>query len=89
MTELLKQPQYAPFVVEEQVVSLYAGVNGYLEKIESTQVRDFEDQLIESIKLKGDDILSSIREEKQINEVTEGKLKVYLDKFVEEFLANK
>ncbi|MDA9163597.1 F0F1 ATP synthase subunit alpha [Rickettsiaceae bacterium] len=89
LTELLKQPQYAPFVVEEQVVSLYAGVNGYLEKIESTQVRAFEDQLIESIKLKGDDILSSIREEKQINEVTEGKLKVYLDKFVEEFLANK
>ncbi len=89
LTELLKQPQYAPFVIEEQVVSLYAGVKGYLDKIESNQVREFEDKLLESIKLKGDDIMASIREEKKINEVTEGKLKVYLEKFVEEFLANK
>ena len=89
LTELLKQPQYAPFVIEDQVVSLYAGINGYLEKIEVTKIREFENQLLESIKLKGDDILTSIREEKQINEVTEGKLKVYLKKFVEEFLANQ
>lgn len=88
LTELLKQPQYAPFVVEEQVVSLYAGVNGYLEKISVSKVRDFEDKLIDDIKLKGESILTSIREEKQLNAETEEKLKTYLAKFVEEFLGN-
>jgi F-type H+-transporting ATPase subunit alpha len=88
LTELLKQPQYAPFVVEEQVVSLYAGVNGYLEKIDASKVRQFESRLIEEIKLKGESILTSIREEKQINKETEEKLKNYLTNFVEEFLGN-
>ncbi len=88
LTELLKQPQYSPFVVEEQVISLYAGVNGYLEKIDAAKVRDFEDKLIDDIRLKGESILTSIREEKQLSEETEEKLKTYLTKFVEEFLGN-
>lgn len=88
LTELLKQPQYSPFVVEEQVISLYAGVKGYLEKIEAVKVRQFEDELIEDIRLKGEDILASIREEKQLSEDVEDKLKAYLAKFVEEFLDN-
>ena len=88
LTELLKQPQYSPFVVEEQVISLYAGVNGYLEKIDAAKVRDFENKLIDDIRLKGESILTSIREEKQLSEETEEKLKTYLTKFVEEFLGN-
>ena len=88
LTELLKQAQYAPFVVEEQVVSLYAGVKGYLEKIDTSQVREFENKLLDDIRLKGDDILSSIKKDKQLNEETEKKLKAYLEKFVEEFLGN-
>jgi F-type H+-transporting ATPase subunit alpha len=88
LTELLKQPQYAPFVLEEQVVSLYAGVNGYLDKIDTSKVREFEDKLIDDIKLKGESILTSIREEKQLNKETEEKLKTYLTKFIEEFLGN-
>ncbi|MDP5110080.1 MAG: F0F1 ATP synthase subunit alpha [Rickettsiaceae bacterium] len=89
LTELLKQPQYSPFVVEEQVVSLYAGVNGYLEKIDVSKVRDFEDKLIDDIKLKGEGILTSIREEKQLSKENEDKLKTYLAEFVEEFLGNQ
>lgn len=89
LTELLKQPQYSPFVVEEQVVSLYAGVNGYLEKIDVSKVRDFEDKLIDDIKLKGEGILTSIREEKQLSKENEEKLKAYLAEFVEEFLGNQ
>ncbi len=88
LTELLKQAQYAPFVVEEQVVSLYAGVKGYLEKIDTSQVREFENKLLDDIRFKGDDILSSIKKDKQLNEETEKKLKAYLEKFVEEFLGN-
>jgi F-type H+-transporting ATPase subunit alpha len=87
LTELLKQPQYSPVVVEEQVVILYAGVKGYLDKIAVSKVRLFEDKLMEDIRLKGENILSSIREEKQLNEETEEKLKVYLARFVEEFLG--
>ncbi len=88
LTELLKQPQYSPFAVEEQVVSLYAGVNGYLEKVEATQVRQFEDKLIEDIRLKGGDILTSIRQEKQLKKNTKEALKVYLTRFVRNFLDN-
>lgn len=86
LTELLKQPQYSPFKVEEQVVSLYAGVNNYLQKIDVSKVRSFEDKLINDIKLKGEDILSAIRVEKQISPDTEEKLKIYLTHFVQEFL---
>lgn len=89
LTELLKQSQYSPFVVEEQVVSLYAGVNGYLEKIDVSKVRDFENKLIEDIRLKGESILTSIREEKQLSKENEDRLKTYLAEFVEEFLGNQ
>ena len=51
-------------------------------------MREFEDKLLDDMRLKGDDILSSIREEKQLNEKVEEKLKTYLGKFVEEFLDN-
>jgi F-type H+-transporting ATPase subunit alpha len=88
LTELLKQAQYTPFVVEEQVVSLYAGVKGYLEKIDTSKVREFENKLLDDIRLKGDDILSSIKKDKQLDKETEKKLKAYLEKFVEEFLGN-
>ena len=88
LTELLKQPQYAPFVIEEQVISLYAGVKGYLEKIDIPRVCEFENKLLDDMRLKGDDILSSIRQERHLNEKVEEKLKTYLSKFVEEFLEN-
>jgi len=88
LTELLKQPQYSPVVVEEQVISLYAGVRGYLEKIDVSKVRLFEDKLMHDVRLKGDSILSAIRAQKNLSEETEEALKAYLDKFVEEFLDN-
>ncbi len=89
LTELLKQPQFSPFNIEEQVVSLYAGVNNYLLKIDVSKVRAFEDKLINDIKLKGEDILSAIRIEKQISAETEEKLKIYLKNFVQEFLGQQ
>jgi len=89
LTELLKQPQYSPFVVEEQVISLYAGVNGYLERIDVSKVQDFENKLLDNIRLKGEGILRAIREEKQLSSENEEKLKTYLAEFVEEFLGNQ
>ncbi len=88
LTELLKQAQYSPFVVEEQVVGLYAGVNGYLEKIDTAKIREFETKLLDDIRLKGNDILDAIRKEKALSEETEEKLKSYLERFVNDFLDN-
>ena len=88
LTEILKQPQYSPFVVEEQVVTLYAGVRGYLEKIKPSDVKKFEQELISNIRLTGDAILKAIRQEKDLSKKTEEKLKLFLEKFLKEFLDN-
>ena len=86
LTELLKQPQYSPFVVEEQVVSLYAGTRGYLERIKVSDVKRFEHELIEDIRLKASDILGIIAKDKDLSAGTEEKLKVYLTEFLKEFV---
>lgn len=87
LTELLKQPQNSPLPFEEQVVVLYLG-KYCLEKILVSQVRDFENKLLNDIKLKGEDILSSIRNEKDLTEDTKKKLDLYLNDFLESFLNN-
>jgi F-type H+-transporting ATPase subunit alpha len=88
LTELLKQPQYSPFSLEEQIVSLYVGVKGYLDDIAVDKVKLFEDILIQDIKLKGDHILSAIANEKDLSEDTEKNLKEYLDDFLKDFKGN-
>ena len=85
LTELLKQPQYTPLPVEEQVAVIFAGVNGYTDDIDTNQITNFEMQYLSSIRDKGGDILASIRDEKEISEQTEGKLKAFLDDFKKSF----
>ena len=74
LTELLKQPQYQPLAVEEQVAVIYAGVNGYTDSIGVSDVTRFEAQLLAAIRDKGTDILNTIRDEKALSDDTEGKL---------------
>ncbi|MBM08734.1 MAG: F0F1 ATP synthase subunit alpha [Magnetovibrio sp.] len=85
LTELLKQPQYTPLPVEEQVAVIFAGVNGYTDDIDTNQITNFEMQYLSSIRDKGGDILTSIRDEKEISEQTEGKLKAFLNDFKKSF----
>ncbi len=85
LTELLKQPQYKPLSVEEQVIVIFAGVNGYTDGIEVSEVTGFESQLLKSIGDAGADILASIREEKTLSDETEAKLKSFLDDFSKSF----
>ncbi len=85
LTELLKQPQYAPVPVEEQVVSIFAGVNGYTDGIEINKVTEFESRLLEEIRAKGSDILDAIRSEKEISEGTEAKLTKFMDAFTKTY----
>ncbi|MDR3516969.1 MAG: F0F1 ATP synthase subunit alpha [Azospirillaceae bacterium] len=86
LTELLKQAQFHPMPVEEEVVSIYAGVRGYLDKIKVEDINRFEQQLLDGIRTKGANILDLIRTEKQISKDTEEKLKTYLDNFAKVFV---
>ena len=85
LTELLKQPQFSPLKTEEQVVAIYAGVNGYLDTLPVTKVRDFEDGLLRVMRDKHMDILDSIRTEKQITDAMAPKLKAAVDAYAKAF----
>lgn len=87
LTELLKQGQYSPLVVEEQVVVIYAGVKGYLDKVDTKNVVAFEESLLSEMRSKHKDLLASIRTEQKLTEDSEGKLKAILEKFVKVFVA--
>ena len=85
LTELLKQDQYSPMAIEDQVVSIYAGTKGYLDAIEVRDVQRFEQSLIGALKTKAPDILASISESKVLDDDVEGKLKSFLDDFAQSF----
>src|SRR5499427_2645966 len=85
LTEILKQPQFSPMKVEEQVVVIYAGVNGYLDPIAVKDVQRFETELLRYMRAEHTDILDSIRDKKEITKETGEKLKVAVDKFAKAF----
>jgi F-type H+-transporting ATPase subunit alpha len=86
LTELLKQNQYSPMGFEEQVVSIYSGVKGYLDKISVKEITKFEKELLLKIKNNYPEILDSIKKEQKIDEKTENKLKNAIEEFVAIFL---
>ncbi len=85
LTELLKQPQFAPFPVEEQVISIYAGTRGYLDKLAVNQIGKFEAELLQSIRAGHKDLLDGIRKEKALTPDLEAKLKSILENFSKNF----
>jgi F-type H+-transporting ATPase subunit alpha len=85
LTELLKQPQYSPLPVEEQVVVIFAGVRGYLDKIEVKEITRFEEALLGEIRSKHGDILDTIRNEQALSEETEKKLSAAAEAVVKTF----
>ena len=72
--------------VEEQVVSIFAGVKGFLDDIDNSKIKDFEDQLLSSIKSQASDILSNIVSSGKLDEANEAKLKDFITNFKKEFL---
>jgi F-type H+-transporting ATPase subunit alpha len=86
LTELLKQDQYSPLPVEEQVAVIFAGVRGYLDPVPVQKVTEFENKLREELKANGQDILETIRTEKEVSEATEEKLKAFIEKFSKTFV---
>ncbi|MFL6018435.1 MAG: F0F1 ATP synthase subunit alpha, partial [Gaiellaceae bacterium] len=84
MVATLNQPQYQPWPMEEQVVALFAGNEGYLDKIPVPQVPRFQDELREHLRAEGS-VFKTIRESGNIDEETEKKLRAELDKFTNTF----
>jgi F-type H+-transporting ATPase subunit alpha len=87
LTELLKQPQYKPFAVEEQVVVIYAGTRGFLDTVPVNKIGAYQERLLSKLKSDNSGILEAIRTEKALSPALEGKLKDALTDFGKSFAA--
>jgi len=85
LTELLKQDQYSPLTVPEQVVLIFSGVNGYLDTIEVSDILKFEQEALVTMKEKYPDILESINKEKELTKENTEKLKSFFDDLLSKF----
>ena len=85
LTELLKQDQYAPLPVEEQVVAVYAGVRGHLDGIDTADVTRFADGLLGEVRAEHAGLLDAIRSKGELDDETDGKLKTAIDAFAKTF----
>jgi len=85
LTELLKQPQFSPLKMEEQVAVIYAGVNGYLDALPLNRVRSFEDGLLSLLRGKHTDLLDAIRASKDLSSDSEAKLKDVVQNYAKSF----
>ncbi len=87
LTELLKQKQFSPLKTEEQVVSIFAGVNGFLDGIEVSDVGKYEEHLLSFMNSKHKDILDVLAKEKAISDETREKLMSAIESFTKTFVA--
>jgi len=85
LTELLKQPQYSPLPVEEQVVSIFAGTRGYLDNLKVSDVGRFEGEFLRLMRASHADLLGEIRSSGQLSDATQAKLREILDGFAKTF----
>lgn len=85
LTELLKQPQFSPLLVEEEVAVIYAGVKGFLDKIPTSQVQKFEEALLRELRTNRKSVLDTIRTDKQLKPETEEKLRDAIESVVKLF----
>ena len=86
LTEILKQPQYSPSAVEEQVVLLFSGINGYLDDVPVKDLRRFEKTLLQFIKFDNNSILERIKSEKKISDEVVKDLHKLLANFIKSFV---
>ena len=85
LTELLKQPQFSPLRMEEQVCVIYAGVNGYLDVLPVDRVRAFEEGLLGLLRNQHTDVLAAIRDSRDLDDATAGKLKTVVENYARTF----
>ncbi len=87
LTELLKQSQFSPMTVDEQVVAIYSGTRGYLDDVPVSAIGRFEEELLRHLKDKHAVVLEAIRSSGELDDKTEEKLKKALDAFAKSFAA--
>jgi len=87
LTELLKQPQFSPLKTEEQVVVIFAGINGYLDSLPVDKVGDFEKTVLSTFRSKHTDILETIAKEKALSDDLRAKIKDALDAIKKTYAA--
>jgi len=85
LTDLLKQGQYVPMAIEEQVAVIYAGVRGHLDKLDPSKITKFEQEYLAHIRAHHQDVLKRIREEGMIKEDTDKRLKEIVTSFLSSF----
>lgn len=86
LTELLKQDQYKPMPVEHQVLAIYSGVNGYLDKIPVAKILPYEKGLIAHIDANHKDIFETIRKEGKLSDELLAKVKTVVSEFAKSFV---
>ncbi len=89
LTELLKQPVYHPMPVEDEVVSIFAGVKGFLDKMPIADIKRFEEETLEELKLRHPEYLEEIRRAKVISPDLEENLKAFLSKRLAQYEESK
>ena len=85
LTELLKQPQFSPMPVEEQVASIFAGTNGYIDSVPVDRVTEYEAAMLSYLRSDHADVLATIRDTGKFDDEVKGKLKAALDTFAKQF----
>jgi F-type H+-transporting ATPase subunit alpha len=85
LTELLKQPQFQPMPIEEQVASIYAGTNGFIDTIDVRDVTRYEAAMLSYLRAEHADVLKAIRDTKVLDDDTAAKLKDALNAFGKQF----
>ena len=88
LTEILKQPQYSPLKVEEQVVIIFAGVKGHLDEIQINDVTSFEKTLLEQLRSSGKNILETINKEQAISDSLEKEINTFIENVKKKFLGD-
>jgi F-type H+-transporting ATPase subunit alpha len=88
MTELLKQPQYAPLSMEKQVVLIYGGLNGYVDELPISSLRRWETELLAYLESQRPQVLDKIRDTKDLDKDTESLLKDALATFGKQFAVD-
>ena len=87
LTELLKQPVYHPMPVEEQVISIFAGVRGYLDRVKVSEVKPFEAKLLTEVKADYPEFLEEIRNTHVISEELDKKMSDFMEKFTSDYVG--
>ena len=87
LTEMLKQPQYRPLPVEEEVAAIFAGVRGFLDSIDLSRISEFEQRALQDLRANHEELLKDIAEQRVISDETEAKLTAFYQDFVKQFTA--